>query len=844
MKTKACYDDYIKTVGTMDLSQYIGIFVDEARLHLQQCSDSLLALENAPDDSAYLNELFRGIHTIKGMAATLVEFDYFDEIARLSHEMETLLDGLRNHAFKLDNHVLDLLFACVDGLDLLIGNIQDPENATSQDISYLFQHLEEFSSPQAKVAESVPVDPLWENDWQHAYSDSESEKILQAAKYGKNCFEIRIKLFPNCLMKALRAQMILGFLAENSEIIKTLPDRQDLALGNFEDSFIISLVTGSEGENLAEEVAAVAEVAAVRTLNLLGETVYTSQLPNKVETEEVFTLPELNEFELNVLRVAKTQGYGAVLLGIRLFPNVVLKAARATLVFRTLEKYGDIIKSVPPVIELEEERFGNFFEVILLTQASPETLREAILSVGEVKDSLDVMTMSVNDEIVSALSPDGSATPMPVQAPRSELAQVLEPLPELSELPPKLPPPTLRFPGSRASPLVRVDAGKLEQLLHLVDELVMCRAELMYAAKANLSLELEHPLHALGTVATALHSLSIQLQMVSVEQVFNRFPRMIRDLSKSLGKEIDLVMEGRELEMDRTLIDELGNALMHMIRNAADHGLEPPEERLRRGKPSRGLIELNATYEREVFRIDIRDDGRGIDTTKLRYKAVERGIVSEQSALQMSEDQALRLVFAPGLSTQDTATDISGRGVGMDAVRTQIETLGGDIQIQSTRGQGTLYTILIPSQMTMLNALLISVGGQFYALSLEHIEKISELFASEILLKNNAEYCLYAGEHVPVISLSEHVYTRETVHTPLSINKPGQWLVVVKNHQQRLGLLVDEVVGQEELLLKPVNPQSMLPGRDLFLGATVLDNGQVALLLDLPLLLQRVQIPV
>lgn len=829
----------------MDLSQYIGIFVDEARLHLQQCSDTLLALENAPDNAAYLNELFRSIHTIKGMAATLVEFDYFDEIARLSHEMETLLDGLRNHTFQLDSHVLDLLFACVDGLDLLIGNIQDPDKATPHDISYLFQHLEEFCSPQAREPEHEPQDPLWENDWQHAYTDAESEKILQAAKYGKNCFEVRVKLFPNCLMKALRAQMILGLLAESSEIIKTLPDRAELLEGQFEDSFLISLVTSSDGENLAEEVGSVAEVAAVRTVNLLGETVYTSPLPAKDENDEegVFCLPELNEFELNVLKVAKAQGYGAVLLGIRLFPNVVLKAARATLVFRTLEKYGDIIKSVPSVIELEEERFGNFFEVILLTQASPETLREAILSVGEVKDALDVMTMSVDDEIVSALTPEGDEAVLPMH--KASSPPPLKALTEPAELPPpKLPSPTLRFPGSRASPLVRVDAGKLEQLLHLVDELVMCRAELMYAAKNSHNLELEHPLHALGTVATALHSLSIQLQMVSVEQVFNRFPRMVRDLSKSLGKDIDLVMEGRELEMDRTLIDELGNALMHMIRNAADHGLETPDERQRLGKPLRGLIELNASYDREVFRIDVRDDGRGIDTSKLRYKAVERGILSEQSALQMSEEQALRLVFAPGLSTQDTATDISGRGVGMDAVRTQIETLGGDIQIQSTRGQGTRYTIHIPSQMTMLNALLISVGGQFYALSLEHIEKISELFASEILVKNNAEYCSYAGEQIPLISLSEHVYTRDSAPNPLPISEPGQWLIIVKNHHQRLGLLVDEVIGQEELLLKPVNPQSLAPGRDLFLAATVLDNGQVALLIDLPLLLQRVQIPV
>jgi two-component system, chemotaxis family, sensor kinase CheA len=834
----------------MDLSQYVGIFVDEARLHLQQCSDALLALENAPDDQTFLNELFRSIHTIKGMAATLVEFAYFEEITRLSHNMETLLDSLRNHTLKLDERILDLLFACVDGLDILIGNISDPEHAMNQDLSYLSNHLEEYSSPAfvQNTPQAPPLDPLWENDWQHAYSESESTKILQAAKYGKNCFELRIKLLPNAAMKGVRSQVILNQLAENCEIIKTIPEQDELAEGIFEDTFIVSLVTVSEGEELVLVVESLAEVSAVKTINLLGETVFTSQSQENIQIEKTdFALPELTEIELNVLKTAKELGYGAILIGIRLFSNVVLKAARATLVFRSLEKHGDIIKSIPSVIELEEERFGDFFQVILITQSDTETIRNSILSIGEVKDSLEVMTLAIDEsKILHLASQDESVAALPQTHPFPAVPKLQTKAQnnDIEGLSAKIPPPMLRFPGSRASPLVRVDAGKLEQLLRLVDELVMCRAELMYVTQDSQNQEIEQSLHSLGTVSTALHSLSIQLQMVSVEQVFNRFPRMIRDLSKSLGKEIDLVMEGHELEMDRTLIDELGNALMHMIRNAADHGLEQPDERTLNNKPTRGLIELHAAYESEVFRIDVRDDGRGIDTSKLRYKAVERGIVSEQSALQMTEEQALRLVFAPGLSTQDTATDISGRGVGMDAVRTQIESLGGDIQIQSVRGKGTCYTIMIPSQMKMLTALLVGISGQFYALSIEYIEKVTEIYFSEIIMKDNSEFCQFADQEIPVIALSDHVYAHDLEKTHVTANRAGKWLVIVKAQQQYLGLLVDEIIGQEQLLLKPVRQQGQTTGRDLFLGATVLGNDEVALLIDLPLLLNRVQIPV
>ncbi|PIQ28351.1 hypothetical protein COW36_04040 [bacterium (Candidatus Blackallbacteria) CG17_big_fil_post_rev_8_21_14_2_50_48_46] len=828
----------------MDLSQYVGLFIDEARLHLQQCSDSLLVLENSPDNSAVLNEIFRSIHTIKGMAATLVEFPYFEEISQLSHEMESLLDELRNHTIRLNDRIMDLLFACVDGLDLLIGNVSQPEQATPQDLSYLFAHLAECSaqgqSQPSLTGTGEEEDPYWSKDWQHAYTDSESEKILQASKYGKNCFELRIQLAENCQMKSVRTQLILHKLKQNSEVIKTIPELNDLLAGNFQNCFIISLVTPHDNEYIENEVNSVSEVEALRTVNLLGETIYTAQSPPKLESQDPFAMPELNEFELNVLREAKKLGYGAILFGIKLFPNVVLKAARATLIFRSLEKYGEIIKADPPVIELEEERFGNFFSLILVSQHEADEIRSAILEIPEIKDSLEIQALYVADELLAPKTQVNNIIELPRdKTPLTKpMAQSSHSVIDLPTRPPEhfvteQSPAQTRQAGTRTSPLVRVDAGKLEQLMQLVDELVLCRAEFSHAIRSQNIANMDTHLFSLGSVATALHSLSIQLQMVSVEQVFNRFPRMIRDLSRSLGKEIELTMDGRELEMDRTLIDELGNALMHMIRNAADHGLEKPEERLRRGKPAKGLIALQASYENDVLRVDVRDDGKGIDTDKLRYKAVERGIVSEQSALQMSQEQALRLVFAPGLSTQDTATDISGRGVGMDAVRTQIESLGGEIRIQSTRGQGTTYSIRIPSQMTMLNAFLVSDRGDFFAIGQDQVDTVTEIYTSEIETQAGKEVYYFNGHYIPLVILADFINPQGDQVKALGFEKEDFWMIVIKRGSQRLGILVDELLGQEELVLKPFsNNHDKRRGADMFSGATVLANGEVALLLD------------
>ena len=526
-------------------------------------------------------------------------------------------------------------------------------------------------------------------------------------------------------------------------------------------------------------------------------------------------------------------GYSGVLLGIRLFPNVMLKAARVSLIFRLLEKCGEIIKAVPSVIELEEERFGSLFQLVVVTRSSPEELRELILSVSEIKDSVDVLTMLVSKDQIQTLDHEGKIIDLPLAAPSPAVAEPEEdPLPENTTV------YTRSTHTVKAPAQLRVDPARLEQLLYLVDELVLCRAQLSQNYRHQHYAQMQTPLHTLEGIASALHSLSIQLQMVPIEQVFNRFPRMIRDLGKSLGKYIELQLEGRDLEMDRTLVEDLSNALVHMLRNAADHGLEPPDERLAQGKPTRGLIVLSARYERDMLCIDVRDDGRGVDTDKLRRKALERGLITREQAAAMSPEEALKLVFMPGLSTQDTATDISGRGVGMDAVRTQIENLGGTIAIHSRRGSGTHYALRIQSGINLLTALLVGVQGDFFAIDIAQIRQVSELSRSETnAIQQGQTHLLFEEEPLPLLILSEALDPGHKI--------PGEqadfWLIVVAVEGQKIGLLVDELLGREEIITKPLQKKMQSSERGLFSGATVLENGEVALLLDLSQLLHKTQ---
>lgn len=315
--------------------------------------------------------------------------------------------------------------------------------------------------------------------------------------------------------------------------------------------------------------------------------------------------------------------------------------------------------------------------------------------------------------------------------------------------------------------------------------------------------------------------------MVPIESVVNRFPRMIRDLNRKLGKKMELYMSGEDTELDRTVIDELGDPLMHLLRNSADHGLESNEERVRLGKPEVGSIFLDAYQDGNNVTIEVRDDGAGIDTERVKKKALERGTITEQQAETMTDKDFIDLLFRPSFSTADQISDISGRGVGLDVVKTKIESLGGSIEARTVKGEGSTFMIQLPLTLAIIQALMVEVGNEKYAIPLGNVDTIEDVLLNEIKLVQSKEVIHLRGSVIPIIRMHEIL---EMEDYEKNSEMESEIIVVVKRGDQRIGLAVDKLLGQQETVIKSMGHH--ITNAKLFSGATILGDGEVALILD------------
>ncbi|MDR1702612.1 MAG: chemotaxis protein CheA, partial [Sporomusaceae bacterium] len=330
----------------------------------------------------------------------------------------------------------------------------------------------------------------------------------------------------------------------------------------------------------------------------------------------------------------------------------------------------------------------------------------------------------------------------------------------------------------------------------------------------------------MNRVTTDLQAVVMKVRMVPVGQVFNRFPRMVRDLSRELKKEINLVIQGEETELDRTVIDEIGDPLMHLLRNSIDHGVEHPEERVAKGKKAVGEVRLIANHEGNNVIIMVEDDGKGINADAIKKKAVEKGIISNIEAEKMEASDAVKLIFAPGFSTADVVTDVSGRGVGMDVVRTKIESLGGMVDVETKINEGSKFKIRLPLTLAIIQALLVKVSEEIYAIPLGVIDSTISISPDEIKTIQNQEVILLRGQIIPIVRLAN------VLSVPLKDEALPEELSVVIVHvgDYRLGIIVDSLIGQQEIVIKSIG--KLLVGIKSIAGGTVLGNGQVALILD------------
>ncbi len=672
----------------MNMNQYLDIFIEESKEHLQNMNQLLLELETSPDNLDLLNEIFRIAHTLKGMSGTMG----FNKIASLTHEMENVLQLIRNKEIPVTEYIIDVLFECFDTLEEYINRLVNTGDEGDLDPSPLITKLCNIMDNKNSV---------------------EKQKNNAAKDEEKN-------------------------------------DKTD------EDNF-------------------------------------------SIETEDITK---------NVICKANAQGFKAFKIKVHLNPNCMLKSARAFIVFNTLEKFGEIIKSKPTAEEIEDEKFDTSFEIIYLTKLNKSAIENEILNISEIANVM-IFQIKLEDLPKSSSGVDTETKGLQNEFVKKEKAKNNQNK-------------NLKLKTSKT---VRVDIDRLDNLMNLVSELIIIKTRLEDIEDSKTKQNMIEAVEYLERITTSLHDAVMKVRMVPIERVFNRFPRMVRDLSKELGKDISLYMTGEETEVDRTVIDEIGDPLIHLVRNSIDHGIEGPNERRKLNKPETGTVFLRAYPDGNNVVIEVQDDGKGIVVEDIKAKAISRNLITKDAADNMNDQELINLLFKPGFSTADKISDISGRGVGLDVVKTKIESLGGLVEVHSELNKGTKFIIRLPLTLAIIQALMVMVGDEKYALPLNSIKEITTIKSKDIRKVQNQEVVLYRNNTLPILRMNNIL----KVNLDLE-DKDEIIVVVVKKGDKMAGLVVDDLIGQQEIVIKSLG--KYLSGIKIIAGATILGNGQIALIVD------------
>jgi two-component system, chemotaxis family, sensor kinase CheA len=687
----------------MEMNQYMSIFIDESNDHLQSLNENMLRLEQQPEDISVVQIIFRSAHTLKGMSATMG----FEDLAALTHEMENVLDLVRNSKLRMNGNIFDTLFKCLDALEAMVQDVINGGTGKG-DVAQLVDRLKE-------------------------------------------------------------------------------------------------VVKGDDGSNGAAKAA------------------------NTRQSEPSSLV--LDQYQLSVLGQSLESGHQVYYIEVKVREDCLLKAARAYMVFDVLERNGEVVKSFPSVQEIEQEQFESSFSVYYISQVDEQLLQSSISRVSEIesvvltpvdqKSLADLGRSSSNEsQAVEAIEEIAAAVALPVviAAPAvaiSDNSVVTRSVPAASSS------------GSSGPRTIRVDIERLDSLMNLFSELLIDRVRLEQLASEVRRNDLTETVEHMARVSADLQNIVLKLRMVPVESVFNRFPRMVRDLAKSLDKKVDLVITGAETELDRTVIDEIGDPLVHLIRNAVDHGIEPIADRVKLGKSENGTVHLRAFHSGNHVFIEIEEDGKGINRPKVLETAIKRGVVTAEEAKNLTDDEVNMLIFEAGFSTADKVSDISGRGVGLDVVKSKITSLGGHVSVYSTLGSGTKFSIQLPLTLSIIAAMLIKQGSEKYAFPLSSIVETGSVKKTDIKTMHGNSMIDYRQSIIPVVSLAKLIDSPDYRDDEEAETE----MLVIRKGDKLAAILVDDFIGQNEIVLKPLG-KYLRDSVGVISGATILGDGQVALIVD------------
>lgn len=550
-----------------------------------------------------------------------------------------------------------------------------------------------------------------------------------------------------------------------------------------------------------------------------GQALESSSKPAGQNNDQPSRISSLDEFETTILRESEGRGFSNYEISVELSENCMLKGARVFMIFEILEKLGEVIKSEPAVNELEEENFDQEFSVIVVSKESGGEIEEKIKKVSEVEH------VSVKPFVIKQLDTE------PVkESEKKETTEEKSPAPQTAQTPEKSNKPKNKTEKNQAkshqNKTIRVNIERLDILMNLFEELIIDRGRLEQISLDLNHSDLQETVERMTRVSGDLQNIILTMRMVPVDQVFSRFPRMIRQLARDLNKNVEIEITGAETELDRTVIDEIGDPLVHLIRNAIDHGIETPDERKAKGKPEQGTIKLEAYHSGNHVFIEISDDGAGVNRQKVLQKAIKNGVVTEEQSASMTDQQVHQLIMSSGFSTADQISDVSGRGVGLDVVKNTIESLGGSITIESEENKGSLFSIQLPLTLSIISALLVELKEEKYAIPLSSIIETAIIHKDQIFHAHSKKVIDIRGKVIPLVFLND------VFEVPAEDEAASDYIsvVIVKKGDKIAGLVVDSFIGQQEVVLKSLG--EYLSNTFAISGATILGDGQVALIID------------
>ena len=776
-------------------------FFTEAEQQVENLESNILVIENDPTNHEAIDEIFRAAHTLKGGSATVE----MTELSTFTHAVEDVLDEIRSDRVQVTEPVVDVLLSSIDTIKAMLESRANG-SVYQHDVTPLLERLRAFIPEKAdkKAKKSAPVQaapapapapvqaapqaPAQSGGEVPVLSDDEYAELSQVCEEGQKLWCVTVAFDESNPMNSVGGIQVFAALKACGSVLKTVPDFDALYEDEFypivkyylasnsssediEDVAFLSDVTLSTDAQVVEPESAVKSKPAVSPVQSAPvQAAQVQSAPEPVETvvqKEEVQAPAASETEVKPQETKKTEA------------KAPAKGAPAT---GTHIQQGSVLR-------VDSKRIDYLLNLVSETVITKAAFNQTASQMSDIQVQFQAIDAAYREKIRRMFD---------------QLPQYLEEI-------------------QTGVSIKEIKTNITQEFGDVVNYFDTFESQLK-----NLSVKFRSSTQNLGRIAGELQEGVMKIRMVPINQIFSRFPRVVRDLQRDLNKKVNLVIEGEDTELDKTVIDDLLDPVMHCVRNSVDHGIETPEVRAAAGKPEEGTLLLKASNEGNQIIIDIADDGAGINVEKVKQKAISKGLIHPNKII--SDQEAYQLIFMPGFSTADKISNVSGRGVGLDVVKTMIEKLNGTVSVTSEAGKGTKFSIRLPLTLAIIQGLLVRVGKEVYSIPIASVIESQRVKTEDISTIDNYEVLNVRNEVISILRLSRLFNIKETTQSDYS------FVVIVGSEEKKIGVMVDSLIGEEDVVIKPLRDQfTNSPG---IAGASVLGDGSVSLIIDVRQLLE------